>query len=309
MELREMRAYVAVVEEGGLSAAARRLHVSQPALSQQMSALERELGVDLLTRSSTGVRPTEAGRTLLSEARAVLARYDRAMSAVDRHTAPGGSLLRLGVPLELPGDLLSRSVAALAAPFPETRVRPRHLSTADQFVALDRGELDVGLVREHPVGGGLDASLVVAEPLGVLVTADFAALVGGPAGARLQDLVGLHWVGFPRSASPAWYDEVTAILRSHGLDLGPAAPAGQELIPDVKFTAVTSGRAFALAPPDWAQPVPASIRWLPLVGRPLVRRTWAVWPASSRRRDLGALVAALEAYGGHNDNEEPAGKV
>jgi DNA-binding transcriptional LysR family regulator len=76
MELRELRAFIAVAEEGGLSAAARRLHVSQPSLTQTMRALERELGVGLLTRTSIGTAPTDAGRTLLTEARAVLARYE-----------------------------------------------------------------------------------------------------------------------------------------------------------------------------------------------------------------------------------------
>ena len=61
MEFRELAAFVAIVEEGGLSAASRRLHVSQPALSQTVNNLERELAVKLLVRSSTGVRPTEAG--------------------------------------------------------------------------------------------------------------------------------------------------------------------------------------------------------------------------------------------------------
>jgi DNA-binding transcriptional LysR family regulator len=62
MELRELRVFVAVAEEGGMSAAARRLHVSQSALSQTVTALERQLGVKLLVRSSSGVRTTEAGR-------------------------------------------------------------------------------------------------------------------------------------------------------------------------------------------------------------------------------------------------------
>lgn len=97
-----MRAFVAVVEEGALSAAARRLHMSQPRLSQMVLALEREFGVGLLVRSSTGVQPTEAGTALLAESRAVLARYDQAVAAVARHSAPGGSVLRLGIPLELP---------------------------------------------------------------------------------------------------------------------------------------------------------------------------------------------------------------
>jgi hypothetical protein len=59
-----------------------------------------------------------------------------------------------------------------------------------------------------------------------------------------------------RSGGPAWYDELTAILRCHGLDVGPGAPKGQALIADVKLAAVASGRAFALPPPGWQQPLP-----------------------------------------------------
>ncbi|HKC27559.1 MAG TPA: hypothetical protein VKB75_06070, partial [Jatrophihabitans sp.] len=70
----------------------------------------------------------------------------------------------------------------------------------------------------------------------------------------------------------------------------------QALIAEVKFAAVESGRAFALAPPDWSQPLADGIVWCPLVGAPLVRRTWAVWAAGSRRRDVGAFVAALEPH-------------
>ncbi|WP_200206421.1 LysR family transcriptional regulator [Micromonospora coerulea] len=297
MELREMRAFVVVVEQGSLSAAARRLHVSQPALSQTMNALERQLGVQLLTRRSTGVQATDAGLTLLAEARAVLARHDQAVAAVTRHTGAGDSVLRLGIPLELPTDLLSGPLAELATAYPGTRVQARHLSTAAQLAALRAGDIDVGLVREHPIGPDLDAVLVVAEPLGVLLAAEPAAALAGPDGIRLDALAGLDWVGFPRSGSPAWYDELTAILRSHGLDLGAGAPEGQELIPEVKLAAVTAGRAFALAPPSWPQPIPDSVTWSPLVGHPLVRRTWAAWPASSHRRDLGHLIAALEIRG------------
>ncbi|RSM77310.1 LysR family transcriptional regulator [Kibdelosporangium aridum] len=286
MELREMRAFVAVVEEGGLSAAARRLHVSQPALSQTMNALERELDVRLLVRSSTGVRPTEAGMTLLTEARAVLARYDQAIAALTRRA---GTTLRLGIPLELPEDLLSAALAELTSAFPDTKVQARHLSTAAQLAALTAGELDVGLLREHPIGQELDAVLVAEEPLGVLLA---VGEIDGTGSIRLDALAGMDWVGFARTESPAWYDEITAILRSHGIDIG--TPQDQPLIADVKLAAVSAGRVFALAPPKWSRPVPESLEWRPLTGNPLIRRTWAAWPAASRRRDLGHLVAALE---------------
>src|SRR6202012_984049 len=104
MDFRELSAFVAVVEEGGMSAAARRLHISQSALSQTVSALERELGVTLLERTSTGVRPTEAGTTLLVEARAVLARYHQAMRKMRAYSTGSGEVIRLGIPLELAPD-------------------------------------------------------------------------------------------------------------------------------------------------------------------------------------------------------------
>jgi DNA-binding transcriptional LysR family regulator len=295
MELRELSAFVAVVEEGGMSAASRRLHVSQSALSQTMSALERELGVTLLERTSTGVRPTEAGTTLLAEARAVLARYHQAVRTMSNYSAESSAVIRLGVPLELAPDVIPTALAKFAAESPRTRVVPQHLSTAAQFVALRGDQLDVGLVRERPAGSEFDAMLVAREALGVLLASNVAARLVGLDGVRLDELGELHWIGFPRSSSPAWFDELTGILRSHGVDTGPPAPDGQELIAAVKFAAVTSGHAFALAPENGVQPLPGNVTWSPLVGDPVVRRTWAVWPAESRRRDIGRLIASFQA--------------
>ncbi|WP_033261835.1 LysR family transcriptional regulator [Amycolatopsis vancoresmycina] len=290
MEIRELRTFVAVVEAGAMSKAARQLHVSQPALSQTITALERRLGVPLLVRTSTGVQVTDAGTTLLGEARAVLARHDQAVAAMARHTSDGGGVLRVGVPLELPPELLPSALARL----PGTRVQARHLSSVAQVAALRAGELDVGLVRERPAGPDLDAVLVVAEDVGVLLAANVAEKLGAP--VRLEALAGLEWFAFPRAGSPAWYDELAAILRSHGLDVGPEVPEEQRLIVELKIPAVSAGGAYAFAPPEWPYPLPDTVRWVPLAGRPIVRRTWAVWPAASRRRDVAEFVAALEDH-------------
>lgn len=295
MELRALSAFVAVVEEGGMSAASRRLHVSQSALSQTVSALERELGVTLLERTSTGVRPTEAGTTLLIEARAVLARYHQAIRTMSSYSTESSGVIRLGIPLELAPDVLPPALAKFAAESAHTRVVPQHLSTAAQFIALRNDQLDVGLVRERPSGSEFDAMLVAQEFLGVLLSAKLAARLAGPDGVQLDELGGLHWVGFPRSSSPAWYDELSGILRSHGADIGPPAPDDQELIAAVKFAAVNSGQAFALAPENGLQPLPDNVTWLPLAGKPVVRRTWVVWPAESQRRDVARLVASFQA--------------
>ncbi|WP_316744640.1 LysR family transcriptional regulator [Streptomyces sp. MK7] len=295
MELRELRAFVAVVEERGMSAAARRLHVSQSALSQTVSGLERQLGLRLLIRTNTGVRPTEEGETLLAEARAVIARHDQALRTMASLTSAGCGLLRVGIPLELPSDLLRPAMEQVAATCPDTRVQARHLSSAAQLEALRAGDLDIGLLRERPVDPDLDAMLVVTEKLGVLLAASVAAELADDEGVRLETLRGLEWVSFPRSGSPAWYDEVTSVLRSFGLDPGPEAPENQSLIAEVKLAAVSTEKAFALAPPHWSQPLPEDVVWKPLHHHPLVRRTWAAWPTHSRRRDLAGFITGLPA--------------
>ena len=82
MEIRELRAFTAVAEEGSVSAAGRKLHLSQSAVSQTVQSLERQLGVQLLTRGAGGVTLTGAGTVLLGEARTLIAQHDRALAAV-----------------------------------------------------------------------------------------------------------------------------------------------------------------------------------------------------------------------------------
>ena len=279
-----------------MSAAARRLHVSQSALSQTINSLERELGVKLLVRSSAGVRPTPAGMTLLGEARALLARYAQAVRTMADHTADGSVVIRLGIPFELPPSVLPGTLSRFAADCPDARIVPRHMATAAQLAALRSDDLDVGLVRERPAGSDFDAIPVVRENLGVLIGTDRAAELSGPDGISLEALRGMDWVGFPRTHSPAWYDELAAIFCAHGIAVGPSSQDDQELIPAVKLMGVgaSAGSAFALAPPNWPHPIPDGISWAPLVGHPLVRRTWLVWPADSRRREVSHLVAAFE---------------
>ena len=144
VEIRELRAFAAVAEEGSLSAAARRLHLSQSALSQTIQSLERQLGVQLLLRSRTGVTATEAGAILLREGRALLAQYDQMLAGVARRD-DGPRILKVGIPLELPADLLPGVLAELSTTFPLTRVEVSHASSAAQLA-----ELRAGAARRRP---------------------------------------------------------------------------------------------------------------------------------------------------------------
>ena len=315
MEIRELRAFSAVAEEGSVSAAGRKLHLSQSAVSQTIQSLERQLGVQLLIRGAGGATLTGAGAVLLREARTLIAQHDRALAAVAGQAAASATL-RVGVPLEFPADLLPRALAEMGASFPRTQVDIRHAPSSAQLSAMEAGELDLALVRERPADPDYDAVLAVEEALGVILAADRAAELAGPTGVRLHQLAGLDWVAFARSEAPSWHDQVTATLSSHGVvRLGPGSEGGaggaHPLIAEVKLAAVAAGHAFALAPPGWSgstplrtlpagclpddpAALPGGVTWSPLIGNPLVRRTWAVWPAASTRRDLAALVAALD---------------
>jgi DNA-binding transcriptional LysR family regulator len=297
VEIREMRTFVAVAEEGGLSAAARRLHLSQSALSQAVQSLERQFGVQLLNRSHSGTTPTAAGETLVRRARAILADHDQAVAEVmalgDNGSIVAGRI-RVGVPLELPLDVLPSALADLRAAHPETQVEVRHASSARQFAALEAGDLDLALVRYRPVGDRFDALLVVREPIGVLLDTERSQYFAEPSGVPLDRLAGMSWLAFPRSDAPPWYDEVSAILRTHGLgERGSGSAGDSPVTAEVKFAAVRAGRSFSLAPPGWSANLPEGIHWHLVQSNPIVRRTWAVWPADSRQRDLAALVAAF----------------
>ena len=299
VEIRELRAFVAVAEEGGLSAAARRLHMSQSALSQTVQSLERHLGATLLVRTHAGATLTEVGQILLREARSVLEHHDRAAATIARATEADNNapaVLRVGVPLELPHDLLPAALDLLATAHPDTTVTLRHSASAAQLIALRAGELDIALVRDRPADPFLDAILTVREPMGVVLATRDADELAGPDGVHLHGLAGLRWIGFPRSDAPAWHDQVAATLRGHGIEVGPHEHDDHRPVtPEVKIGAVATGRTFALASPQWALPLPHTVMWNPLIGNPINRSTWAVWAADSRRRDLAVLVDALEA--------------
>jgi DNA-binding transcriptional LysR family regulator len=138
----KLDAFVAVAEEGGFSAAARRVHIGQPALSQTVNAIERQFALKLLERSSTRVRATDPGLALLTEARATPARHDQLLQTMAAYTADGEGLVRLGMPFEIDPDVL-RERAQFAEGHPLTRLVARHLSTSAQLAALCSGRRSI----------------------------------------------------------------------------------------------------------------------------------------------------------------------
>src|SRR4051812_1767075 len=105
MELRQLRYFVAIVDHGSLSRAARVLHIAQPALTQQLQQLEQELGARLLHRSAQGMLSTDAGRVFYEHAQAILKQVSDAKSAVTQSTTRPSGTVALGLPQSISGAL------------------------------------------------------------------------------------------------------------------------------------------------------------------------------------------------------------
>ena len=146
--LRHLRYFVAVAEELHFGRAARRLHMSQPPLSQQIQYLERELGVELLTRDSHRVQLTPAGSTLLIEAPRLLAAMDRLKNVVRSVGSEPAGALRIGFVGPAGSAVNSRILRVIADRYPGVIPELEEMSSSRQLAAVRAGALDVGLIWE-----------------------------------------------------------------------------------------------------------------------------------------------------------------
>jgi DNA-binding transcriptional LysR family regulator len=153
LDARLLRTFVTIVDVRSFTRAGRRLGLSQSAISQQIAAQERQLGVKLLVRSGTGVRPTPAGELMLHYARQILAKVDEAQRMLTVYDATGASVLRIGAGGAACEHMLPPILHAFHEEFPRVELRVRSGPSPRSIERLLEGDLDIALL-----------SLPVAEP-------------------------------------------------------------------------------------------------------------------------------------------------
>jgi len=241
MELRHLRAFLAVAEELHFGKAARRLHIAQPAVSQLIRALEAEFGVALFERTSRRVALTPAGHVLASESRDLMAQYERIGEQMARIRAGASGQVGVGTVPALPPDLLPNLLTEWRRRLPEVQVVARSLPSGMAAVAaLDRTDVDIALVRGEVDEPGVSAVEIARERIGVaLATSD-------PLAARTSltaaDLDGRTIATFQRSADAVEFDRLFGALREGGLQshtTHESAPGGV----DASLRLVRSGLA------------------------------------------------------------------
>jgi len=172
VELRHLRYFVAVVEEGSLTTAAElRLHTSQPSLSRQIRDLEYQVGAELLSRSVHGVELTAAGKAFLDHARLALAQVDAAVEAARRAAQPARKTFAIGFQTGQEMNWLPRAMHVLRDELKNIQVTISSDYSPDLAEALVRGRLDLAFLRVEP-DHDLEYHVVDREPLIVLMPSD-----------------------------------------------------------------------------------------------------------------------------------------
>jgi LysR family hca operon transcriptional activator len=260
MELRHLRYFVAVVEEGSLTTAAeRRLHTSQPSLSRQIRDLEYEVGAQLLSRSVHGVELTAAGKAFLDHARLALMQADAAVEAARRAAQPSRKTFAIGFQTGHEMNWLPQAMHVLRDELQDIEVKVSSGYSPDLAEALARGRLDLAFLRVEP-GYGLAYQVVDREPLIVLMPSDHR--LTAKQAIHPRELAGEIFIGGSNKATVL--RAVTEdYLRRSGVDIKLAHGVDNLAM---AMSLVASTRGLALMPAYAKNLMPSSVVSRPLEG-------------------------------------------
>lgn len=220
MELRQLRYAVAVADHRSFHAAAAALYVAQPAVSQQVAHLERELGLRLFDRGPrTGVELTPAGQYVIEAARRALLAAGELATLAHELEGLGVHLVRVGTTAGL-GPRLQAILALLGERDPRLAVRLETGATADKLGRVRSGTLDAAFVREPGELTGLGGAELWQDRLVAVLPAGCAAAQASR--VHLADLASMRVLLPDRRASPGAYARVAALFAAAGATPRPA---------------------------------------------------------------------------------------
>ena len=263
MELRHLRYFVAVAEELHFRRAAERLHVAQPAVSEQIRKLEQELGVRLFDRDQRHVALTDAGGALLQEARHVLRQARHAQEAARGAGAAATRRLHVGYVADALPAVVPRALRTLASGSPAVQTVLETGPAIGLLEAVRDGRLDAAVVcLPAPLSGLRSQRLGVERAVAALPAGDARATAPH---IDLRRVAPERLVVLPRAANPAFYDAVVSACRDAGLS-PTLAELGESHV-EHALLAVSSGAGMAILPASVADRYTApGIRFLPVAG-------------------------------------------
>ncbi|MGD0197811.1 MAG: LysR substrate-binding domain-containing protein [Solirubrobacteraceae bacterium] len=291
MELRHLRYFVAVAEELHFHRAATRLHISQPPLSQQIRALEAEIGVTLLVRNRRRVELTAAGASFLVSARMILEAVDRGAETARRVAAGEIGSLSVGfVGSAMFSPVLPTILRDFASRHPDVDLHLRELPTAEQLDALSHGRIDVGVIRgplrAATLAPGLELAVIHREHM--VVALPEAHLLAAKSRLRASDLQGETFVILRRSEAPGLWTPLASLMGGAG-----GLPEEVQEVAEMQtiIALVASGFGVSLVPASVGDTDRPGVTFRPLADpSPMIELSLA-WASSERSPVLEAFLA------------------
>jgi DNA-binding transcriptional LysR family regulator len=285
MELRHLTYFLAVAERLNFSRAAEDLHVAQPAISQQIRALEEELDVKLFDRLGKRVALTEAGQALLPHARRILAAVEAAQNEVrERHTLTRGTV-SLGAPTTVSTHRLPGQLTRFKREYPGLEVTLREAGTESLLRLVVEGKLDLAIVATDVLPPEVEVAAYLDEHYILAVSANHP--LAKHRSARLADLAGEAFILFPEGYK---LREVTLnACRRAGFEPKVALDGGA-IQSALEFVAAGLGVAIA---PELAWGGTKHIRKLRITDQDLRRALGVVW---HRDHYLSPAARALREF-------------
>jgi DNA-binding transcriptional LysR family regulator len=219
LELRPLRYFAAIIEEGSIGRAAERLGLTQPALSRQMRELETVVGVALIERVSRGVVPTMAGVTLHGHANSILESVERLRGDAQRAIRGSSGRCIIGmVPTPVIREAVTRAVREAAAQHPSLALSVVEVATPKQIAALVDSEIDLGIGHSYPAADADEQVVKVPLADDSLDTALVAASspLAKKQALSLGDLADVPFLFFKRSFNRGFYDLVIGAMARVG---------------------------------------------------------------------------------------------
>jgi DNA-binding transcriptional LysR family regulator len=261
MELRHLRYFVAVAEELHFRRAAERLHVAQPAVSEQIRKLESELGVQLFNRTQRSVTLTPSGQAMFGEARRVLRQAEAAQMAARNAADEAKSRLRVGYLSDsLPANV-SRAMRMLIASTPRVQVSLETGPALGLVEAVRSDQLDVAVVGLPAPTRGLRATPAGHEGVVAAMPVTHPLATGAP--VPIARLAPERLVSLPRDTNPAFHNAIVSMCQDAGLS--PTIVELAEPRVEQALLAVATGAGMALLPESAATYYGApGVRFIPV---------------------------------------------
>jgi DNA-binding transcriptional LysR family regulator len=261
VDLKQLRGFVAVADAMHFGRAAETLHMAPTALSRLVKALEDEIGVRLLNRTTRAVTLTRAGLGFLEDAKAILARTEDAARDARATADGGGSTLRIGAIDAASASFLPAALKALRAAHPKVDMRLTETMTAPQLQMLRTGRLDLALIRPPATAGEFPFEALREEKLIALLPA--AHPLAAREALTIPELANQPLIIPAKRARPYAYDLVMAYFASARLVPRILQDTTEK---PAMLAMVAAGIGVALAP-DWVARLPhAGVAFRPLAG-------------------------------------------